>query len=525
MAAKKSHRDILECSKTFGINCNKVFQTKSYGIMWDLAKEGNLDMMKYLDENFSSFMKRSYRCLEGAFSVAIKEGNLEILEWINNEFPKYLNLTEDEHEYMFYENGEYKFGDVLFEGNLAAIKWFIDNVDFHIEDERINEIVAYRGKVEIFEAIEGHYQPVFNEEIFESAAHGHSIEMLDYLYRNNCPFNSDICSQALQTVHTEKSFAALKWLRRHDFPWDANTCLSAVFYDNLNALKWARDQGCLWDEETLVYAAGNCSSNSNMEMLEYCLQNGCPLSSRACQRAMHNKDDSKALEVLKLLRKYSCPWDEETCEDAARYGNFEAMIWARNNGCPWNRNAFLKVLSYGSTATIEYFLRAENQLLSRDGIFEAIFHSSTKGAYIQGRYLGHLDTTASDDLIITKLKLVHSFGLQLTTHACALAALDGRLRVLKWLKYMDCPWDAETCTGAVRAYELNFEILKYAHENGCEWDKNTYAHCLRYYGLSRLGQNEEIPTKPTPDCVEIAQYLEENNCPKPNENDWNREMF
>jgi hypothetical protein len=222
---------------------------------------------------------------------------------------------------------------------------------------------------------------------------------------------------------------------------------------------------------------------------------------------MYNEDDSKALEVLKLLRKYSCPWDEETCEDAARYRNFESLIWARTNGCPWNPNTFLKVLSYGSTTVIEHFLRSENQLLSLDGIFKAIFCDSF---------------SISDESIIAKFKVLRSFGLELSAQACALSALHGRLRVLQWLKYVGCAWDVETCTGAVRSHKkLNLEILKYAHENGCEWDKNTYAHCLRYGGLSRLlDRNEAIPSKPDPYCAKIAQYLEENNCPKPNENDW-----
>ncbi|GFH55039.1 hypothetical protein CTEN210_11515 [Chaetoceros tenuissimus] len=475
-------------------------------------------MIKYLVENFS--MKCSGWWLDGVFHAAVRKGNLEILDWLNDSFPKYMNLTETEHEIMFHDNCEYKFGDVLLEGNLAAIKWFIDTIDIHIEDESINDTVAHSGKVEIFEAIEGHYQPIFNEDIFQSAAKSCSIEMLDYLYRSNCPFRRDICSHVYGIGDKDASFVALEWLHRHNFPLDANTCSSAAHDNDMRALKWARDQGCPWDEWTLVHAAGNFFGNGNMEMLEYCLQNGCPLSTRACQNAMKNKDDSKALEVLKLLRKHSCPWDEETCNVAVLHGNFEAMVWARSNGCPWNPSTFLKVVSFGSTTEIEYFLRSENQLLYLDGIFKAIFDSRTKSDY-SSFYYGPI---ASDDLVIAKLKLLHSFGLELTTQVCALAARKGRLRVLQWLKYMGCPWDVETCTEAVR--QMDLEILKYARENGCEWDKNTYACCLRYGGLSTpLHPHANIPTKPMAKFIEIAQYLEENNCPKPNENDWQfREM-
>ena len=69
---------------------------------------------------------------------------------------------------------------------------------------------------------------------------------------------------------------------------------------------------------------------------------------------------------------------------------------------------------------------------------------------------------------------------------------------------------------------MSLEILKYAHENGCEWDKNTYACCFKYNGLStKLNPlYEEIPRKPMSSHVKIVQYLEENNFPKHNENDW-----
>ena len=67
-------------------------------------------------------------------------------------------------------------------------------------------------------------------------------------------------------------------------------------------------------------------------------------------------------------------------------------------------------------------------------------------------------------------------GLQRST-ACSMTADQGDLDVLKWLHENGCPWDADTCSRAVRGCHI--DVLKYLHENGCPWDR---VACLRAAG-------------------------------------------
>jgi len=55
---------------------------------------------------------------------------------------------------------------------------------------------------------------------------------------------------------------------------------------------------------------------------------------------------------------------------------------------------------------------------------------------------------------------------------CEAAARGGRLRVLKWLRGRDCPWDWRTCAGAARGGHL--KTLQWAREQGCPWDDATF---------------------------------------------------
>jgi len=50
------------------------------------------------------------------------------------------------------------------------------------------------------------------------------------------------------------------------------------------------------------------------------------------------------LEVLKWARENGCPWDKQTCAYAAKGGHLEVLKWARENGCPWDERDVLALL-------------------------------------------------------------------------------------------------------------------------------------------------------------------------------------
>ena len=76
--------------------------------------------------------------------------------------------------------------------------------------------------------------------------------------------------------------------------------------------------------------------------------------------------------------------------------------------------------------------------------------------------------------------------------ACALAAMDGNLEMLKWARAHGCEWDAFTC--ACAAWGGHLEVLKWARANGCEWDWQTCA-CAALEGH-----------------LEVLKWARENGC-------------
>ncbi|GFH49922.1 hypothetical protein CTEN210_06398 [Chaetoceros tenuissimus] len=176
------------------------------------------------------------------------------------------------------------------------------------------------------------------------------------------------------------------------------------------------------------------------------------------------------------------------------------MIWAKNNGCPWHPRAYYRFIEQGNIDVVEDCLQTHGQH-DTDEAFESA---------LQCR-----DNKISE--VIQKLKLLRKYGYSWNENVCATAAANDHMRILQWLKHMGCPWDAKTCEHAVK--NGNLKMLKYAHENGCDLSKEAYAYCFNHHhGLD--GYFDKIPTNPESSHIEILEYLKENDCPVPNDDEW-----
>ena len=75
-------------------------------------------------------------------------------------------------------------------------------------------------------------------------------------------------------------------------------------------------------------------------------------------------------------------------------------------------------------------------------------------------------------------------GHRLDDETCAAAARFGHLPLLKWLRWMSCPWDKYTCAIAARGGHL--AMLKWAVEQGCPWKAVWKAVCVNAAGGGHL---------------------------------------
>ncbi len=72
---------------------------------------------------------------------------------------------------------------------------------------------------------------------------------------------------------------------------------------------------------------------------------------------------------------------------------------------------------------------------------------------------------------------VKQLPIKLRDRACIIAAQEGALEALKWLRANDYPWSRMTCAMAARGGHL--DVLRWAHENGCNWNAWTCAYAAK----------------------------------------------
>ncbi|GFH47661.1 hypothetical protein CTEN210_04136 [Chaetoceros tenuissimus] len=305
---------------------------------------------------------------------------------------------------------------------------------------------------------------------FAIAVRRGNFPLLDYLIRNECPIDSNACLFAMKLEDESMVLRLFNWLCRHNCPWHEKTINSAA-------------------------------KKGHLVVLNHFKQNGYgPFDASVSVSALNNKDHSKALHTLKWLLEQSFPLHEDLCNQAFSKKNFEAMIWAAENGCRFRlRIEIDSFLQYLRLDVIDSFLQHfHDEFVLEDLIWSLFYHNKN-----------------SDILIIEKCKLLRKYYGWDSKFSIE-AAGNGNIKVLQWLMQNRCPGDAMVCTNAVR--KGDFKMLKCAHELGCDLAKEAYAFCLIDGGLEV--EVDAIPTEPRESHVEIFNYLKQHNCPRPQDNHW-----
>jgi hypothetical protein len=136
--------------------------------------------------------------------------------------------------------------------------------------------------------------------VFESAAEGGSLRVMEYCLEQGFPMSASTCAAAAKGGHRD----AIVWLRQRGCQWDVKTCRYAAYGGHLNLLRLLRHEQdrCPWDESVTAYAA----AMGRIDVLEWCRANGLfPSSDLACKLVA----DIGRLETLKYCLEQGYPFD------------------------------------------------------------------------------------------------------------------------------------------------------------------------------------------------------------------------
>ena len=375
-AALHGHLDMLKWMEILDDSSIEL----DYTLVFEKAAEGgHLDIIQWGQDMAADAFQKDKNMDDAAFG-----GQLELVKWFRTQGAALDSTTL----YNAALTGSFPLTEYLLQNGCNSMSLQICEVaaEFH-DDTKLLELLrqynvpwdestctaaAKNGNINSLKYIRAQGCPWDRETLYYAVLNGH-IDVVEYCLKNGCPVRKDICSKAM--YHSEKdcvrALEVLKLLRKFSLPWDKETCENAAKCGNLEALKWARSVGCPWDSCTMYYAV----QSKDTTLIKYCIDN-CPrddMPGDVCSNAIishslngHTEDVSISIlkllrdggfrideetcaiaaegmgsfNVLRWLRYHGYPWDERVCQAAVKYNNFELLVYAHENGCPWSEYTF-----------------------------------------------------------------------------------------------------------------------------------------------------------------------------------------
>lgn len=124
------------------------------------------------------------------------------------------------------------------EGGLDVLVWLRERgFDW---DEAVCTTAAARGDLPLLQWIHEHGCPWTQDEVFEAAAGGGHINILEWGLESGVVFDEMTCGAAAKGGSLE----TLQFLRAHECPWDDSVILLSILKGHCDVFLWAREHGC-----------------------------------------------------------------------------------------------------------------------------------------------------------------------------------------------------------------------------------------------------------------------------------------
>lgn len=232
------------------------------------------------------------------------------------------------------------------------------------------------------------------------------------------------------------------------------------------------------------------------EMILWARDQGYPWDAKACAGAARGGH----VNLLVWLREQGCPWDSRACAAAAKSGRIDLYQWLRVGGCPWDRRTAANAARSGHTEIIASLLDLGAPR------WREVCVGAARGGRLDTLQWLH-DRHYPLDVWVRVWASVRGDD-QISAWACAHGCPDprdhvgkvwntaidhGYLEVVLWLRANGHPWPKDACRRAARHEHRN--VLLAAKADGLVWDE--------YVCMEAAGKGD----------IDLVRWLRMNGCP------------
>lgn len=287
----------------------------SYGYQWNsltcayVARHGHLGTLQKLREHGCEW---NYRvCASAALG-----GHLEILKWAREQGCEWNHWT-----CIYAARG----------GHLEVLKWarepaIVPGGEVCEWDSRVCSNAAGNGHLEVLKwAIANGCK--WDNDVWGFTAIEKRLDVMEWL-KLNCTLPP--IDYAIETDNLE----LLQWMHTKNYGM-SYICDEAAKQGNLRILKWAKESGYRTD----WFAGDNALAYGHLEVLKWLLHDGGGkifwlICSRDAAKNGHLETLKWGFEYRGNISKWVPP---EVCKNAVENDHLDIVIWARENGCIWDK--------------------------------------------------------------------------------------------------------------------------------------------------------------------------------------------
>ncbi|KAG5176541.1 hypothetical protein JKP88DRAFT_159249 [Tribonema minus] len=276
-AAEHGHLHVLQYLHSVGALCAQ--RGEQDATMCSAASGGHLHVVQWLHDGCGQPLTMAVH------EAATRSGNLDLLQWLHS---RRCPLSAEACSIAAWEHGNF---DML--GGWRV--WLLDKTQCPLQAGYAREAVAH-GHMPVLRTLCDR-GCTLDAAVFEAAAGSGSLDALQLLREQKCPWESDAktCLAAIREGHV----AAVQWLRNARCPlqWpklrDGHVAVECARRGDVNMLKWVVSNGCIWNEQYRQSCTVVAEKQQHTEVVEWL----CSSESQKTKKAKHKQRKQGAPSV------------------------------------------------------------------------------------------------------------------------------------------------------------------------------------------------------------------------------------
>ena len=222
---------------------------------------------------------------------------------------------------------------------ISVVKYLHENEGFVLSSDAYMEAVK-ANDLESLKYLHKHNCP-WDAQFITLAIYANNKEMLDFVCANGFGLPEDAMQIAARSGHVDM----MKHLHKLGISYPITIYQGAI---SLTVVIHLRAVGCNWHPSNCVHFA----ARNQLNCLVYAHENGCLWDAKVCAAAACYGH----LRCLQYAHEQGCAWDEKTMNCAARYGHLECLKYAHKLGCPLETTTVNTALAFSQWRCLFYLL-------------------------------------------------------------------------------------------------------------------------------------------------------------------------